>query len=191
MHTLPATGLRQQAEMLASLSLKHLSSATRNKLADDDLSVNAYPTDCGGFVYVGAPNAGIDERNDEHRQQRRGDHAARPSARRCAHHLGAGAVPHMIGSLVARPARITATVIAFGRTRSTAPSRIASSSTGSVSRAATSRLQRLLQVQQHHHAELGGHAGQRDEADAGGHRQVVAQRPENQTPPSARRAASP
>ena len=34
MHTLPATGLRQQAEMLASLSLKHLSSATRNKLAD-------------------------------------------------------------------------------------------------------------------------------------------------------------
>ncbi|CAM2308944.1 hypothetical protein EPIRMAN_GEN20615_16625 [Ralstonia mannitolilytica] len=25
MHTLPATGLRQQAEMLASLSLKHLS----------------------------------------------------------------------------------------------------------------------------------------------------------------------
>ena len=56
MHTLPATGLRQQAEMLASLSLKHLSSATRNKLADDDLSVNAYPTDCGGFVYVGAPS---------------------------------------------------------------------------------------------------------------------------------------
>ena len=54
MHTLSATGLRQQAEMLASLSLKHLSSATRNKLADDDLSVNAYPTDCGGFVYVGA-----------------------------------------------------------------------------------------------------------------------------------------
>ena len=53
MHTLPVTGLRQQAEMLASLSLKHLSSATRNKLADDDLSVNAYPTDCGGFVYVG------------------------------------------------------------------------------------------------------------------------------------------
>ena len=49
MHTLPATGLRQQAEMLASLSLKHLSPATRNKLADDD------PTDCGGFVYVGAP----------------------------------------------------------------------------------------------------------------------------------------
>ena len=33
-------------------------------------------------------------------------------------------VPHMIGN---RPARITATVIALGRTRSTAPSRIASS----------------------------------------------------------------
>ena len=74
MHTLPATGLRQQAEMLASLSLKHLSSATRNKLADDDLSVNAYPTDCGGFVYVG-PSLGesmqkfrrsqVDDRSDQ------------------------------------------------------------------------------------------------------------------------------
>jgi hypothetical protein len=55
MHTQPVTGLPQHADVLASLSLKHLSSATRNKLADDDLSVNAYPTDCGGFVYVGTP----------------------------------------------------------------------------------------------------------------------------------------
>lgn len=55
MHTLPVTGLRQQVEMLASLSLKHLSADTRSKLAHDDLSVNAYPTGCGGFVYVGSP----------------------------------------------------------------------------------------------------------------------------------------
>jgi hypothetical protein len=64
MHTLPVTGLRQYAEMLASLSLKHLSSATRNKLADDDLSVNAYPTDCGGFVYVGTPKYRVPSESD-------------------------------------------------------------------------------------------------------------------------------
>ena len=38
-------------------------------------------------------------------------------------------VPHMIGS---RPARMTATVIALGRTRSTAPSRMASSRSASL-----------------------------------------------------------
>ena len=47
--------LQAQAEPLASLSISHLSSSTRLKLADDDLSVNAYPTDCGGVIYVGAP----------------------------------------------------------------------------------------------------------------------------------------
>ncbi|WP_265942138.1 hypothetical protein [Dechloromonas sp. A34] len=47
--------LQAQAEPLASLSISHLSSSTRLKLADDELSVNAYPTDCGGFIYVGAP----------------------------------------------------------------------------------------------------------------------------------------
>jgi small multidrug resistance family-3 protein len=67
-----------------------------------------------------------------------------------------------------RPARITATVIALGRTRSTAPSRMASSRSAVVSPcpARQMRLPGLLQVQQHDHAELGGHAGQRDEADA-------------------------
>ncbi|MBK7464704.1 MAG: hypothetical protein IPJ50_19690 [Betaproteobacteria bacterium] len=55
METTSAANLRAQAEPLASLSISHLSPSTRMKLADDDLSVNAYPTDCGGIIYVGAP----------------------------------------------------------------------------------------------------------------------------------------
>ena len=47
--------LRKQIEPLATLSLFHLSAATRMSLAKNQLSVNAYPTDFGGFVYVGAP----------------------------------------------------------------------------------------------------------------------------------------
>ena len=47
--------LRAQAEPLAALSISHLSPSTRLKLADDELSVNAYPSDCGGVIYVGAP----------------------------------------------------------------------------------------------------------------------------------------
>jgi hypothetical protein len=49
------TSLRQQAELLAVLSTEHLTAATRKLLADDDLSVNVYPTACGGLVYVGTP----------------------------------------------------------------------------------------------------------------------------------------
>lgn len=56
--------LRAQAEPLAALSLSHLSPGTRQKLADDELSVNAYPTDCGGIVYVGAPRYRIPEETD-------------------------------------------------------------------------------------------------------------------------------
>ena len=55
METPAVESLRAQAESLASLSISHLSSSTRLKLADDELSVNAYPTDCGGIIYVGAP----------------------------------------------------------------------------------------------------------------------------------------
>lgn len=47
--------LREQAESLVALSLSHLTPDTRQRLQADDLSVNAYPTDFGGFVYVGAP----------------------------------------------------------------------------------------------------------------------------------------
>lgn len=49
------TTLRELAEPLAAISLAHLSPETRRKLRDDDLSVNAYPTDFGGLVFVGAP----------------------------------------------------------------------------------------------------------------------------------------
>ena len=55
METTSAANLRAQAEPLAALSISHLSPSTRLKLADDELSVNAYPTDCGGIIYVGAP----------------------------------------------------------------------------------------------------------------------------------------
>lgn len=54
METSAVASLRAQAELLASLSIPHLSPSTRLKLADDDLLVNAYPTDCGGVIYVGA-----------------------------------------------------------------------------------------------------------------------------------------
>ena len=55
METPSVASLRAQAEPLAALSTSHLSSITRLKLANDELSVNAYPTDCGGVIYVGAP----------------------------------------------------------------------------------------------------------------------------------------
>ena len=55
MKTPAVASLQAQAEPLASLSISHLSPSTRLKLADDELSVNAYPTDCGGILYVGVP----------------------------------------------------------------------------------------------------------------------------------------
>jgi hypothetical protein len=47
--------LRELAEPMVALSLTHLTPATRDKLRHDKLTVNAYPTDFGGLVYVGAP----------------------------------------------------------------------------------------------------------------------------------------
>ena len=55
METQSVASLRTHIEPLATLSLLHLSPSTRLKLADDELSVNAYPTDCGGILYVGMP----------------------------------------------------------------------------------------------------------------------------------------
>ena len=55
MHTQCIEQLRELAEPLAALSLNHLTPATRQKLRNDELSVNAYPTDFGGFVFVGSP----------------------------------------------------------------------------------------------------------------------------------------
>ena len=46
METPAVASLQAHAEPLAALSISHLSPSTRLKLADDELSVNAYPTDC-------------------------------------------------------------------------------------------------------------------------------------------------
>ena len=51
--------LLQLAEPLAALSITHLTPSTRQKLAANDLSVNAYPNEYGGFVYVGAPRYSV------------------------------------------------------------------------------------------------------------------------------------
>lgn len=47
--------LKQLAEPLVALSINHLTDSTRQKLTADDLSINAYPSDFGGLVYVGTP----------------------------------------------------------------------------------------------------------------------------------------
>ncbi|EER62111.1 conserved hypothetical protein [Acidovorax delafieldii 2AN] len=47
--------LRELAESITVLSLSHLQPATRAGLQENDLSVNAYPTEFGGLVYVGSP----------------------------------------------------------------------------------------------------------------------------------------
>lgn len=45
--------LRKLKEPMVTLSLSHLTADTRHRLLVDDLSVNAYPNDYGGLVYVG------------------------------------------------------------------------------------------------------------------------------------------
>jgi hypothetical protein len=56
--------LREHAEPLAALSLSHLTPTTRQKLLDDELSVNAYPTAFGGFVFVGTPRYSLPAETD-------------------------------------------------------------------------------------------------------------------------------
>ncbi|EER62144.1 conserved hypothetical protein [Acidovorax delafieldii 2AN] len=53
MSAIPMQHLLQHAEPLAAISIAYLRPATRQRLADDELSVLAYPNDYGGFVYVG------------------------------------------------------------------------------------------------------------------------------------------
>lgn len=55
MNTACIDRLRELAESITALSLSHLQPATRAKLHRNDLSVNAYPTEFGGLVYVGSP----------------------------------------------------------------------------------------------------------------------------------------
>jgi hypothetical protein len=59
-----AATLRDLSEPLVVLSDLHLTPATRQKLAADDLSVNAYPSKYGGLVYVGAPPYDIPTEGD-------------------------------------------------------------------------------------------------------------------------------
>ncbi len=47
--------LQQLAKPVAALSITHLTASTRQKLAADNLSINAYPNEYGAFVFVGAP----------------------------------------------------------------------------------------------------------------------------------------
>ena len=60
----PVASLLQQAEPLASLSISHLTPASRQKLADGQLSVHSYPNDYGGFVYVGVRGDNVPEEAD-------------------------------------------------------------------------------------------------------------------------------
>ena len=87
---------------------------------------------------------------------------------------------------------MAATVIIFGRTRSTAPWMIAARKSSRVSALPSSAASRLLllqgvvEIDQHHHAGLGRHARQGDESHRHGRRQVEAQRPDQ--PQAARQA---
>ncbi|MBS0500499.1 MAG: hypothetical protein JSR74_09225 [Proteobacteria bacterium] len=56
MNTACIDRLRELAESITALSLSHLQPTTRAKLHRNDLSMNAYPTEFGGLVYVGSPS---------------------------------------------------------------------------------------------------------------------------------------
>lgn len=58
------SSLLQQAEPLASLSISHLTPASRHMLAEGRLSVHSYPNDYGGFVYVGVRGDNLPEETD-------------------------------------------------------------------------------------------------------------------------------
>jgi len=55
MSDVPTENLLQFSEPLTVISTRHLKPVTRLKLAGNALSVNAYPDEHGGFVYVGTP----------------------------------------------------------------------------------------------------------------------------------------
>jgi hypothetical protein len=51
--------LLRQVKPMAVLSITHLTASTRQKLAADDLSINAYPNEYGAFIHVGAPRYAV------------------------------------------------------------------------------------------------------------------------------------
>lgn len=64
MSDVPTENLLQFSETLAAISIRHLSPASRLKLASNTLSVNAYPDESGGFVFVGTPAYQIPSETD-------------------------------------------------------------------------------------------------------------------------------
>jgi hypothetical protein len=60
----PIWNLLRQMEPLSALSISHLTSTTRFKLAQGKLSVPSYPNDYGGFVYVGVRGDAIADEAD-------------------------------------------------------------------------------------------------------------------------------
>ena len=96
-------------------------------------------------------------------------------------------VLHRIGT---SPAMMATTVIIFGRTRSTAPSMIASLHVGAGERPTFSHAlgrdlgQRVVEIDQHHDAGFGGDARKRDEADRDGDGHIEASSHISQTPPT-------
>lgn len=64
MHDVPTENLLQFSELMAAISTQHLSPYTRLRLADNRLSVNAYPDEYGGLVYVGVPSYQVPEEPD-------------------------------------------------------------------------------------------------------------------------------
>ena len=60
----PVPSLLQQTEPLASLSISHLTTVSRHKLAEGELSVHSYPNEYGGFVYVGVRGDNIPDEPD-------------------------------------------------------------------------------------------------------------------------------
>ena len=81
-----------------------------------------------------------------------------------------------------RPAMMATTVIIFGRTRSTAPAIIARRTSACASRGlpagiGCSLTQRVIEIDEHHHAGLGRDAGKRDKADSNGNAHIVAEPP--------------
>lgn len=52
MSSLSDPSLQWHTEPLVAISISHLRPSTRQQLADGTLSVNAYPNDYGGFIYV-------------------------------------------------------------------------------------------------------------------------------------------
>lgn len=56
--------LQELAEPLLALSLSHLHPCTRRKLRTNALSVNTYPTEFGGLVYIGLPRHRVPTESD-------------------------------------------------------------------------------------------------------------------------------